>query len=121
VLDPDPYRRFLRRLEQAADRLAGRRLWHVNSTLEGGGVAEMLHFLLGYLAGAGIDTRWAVPEGNEDFFQVTKRLHHLLHGRPGDGRGLDPTVRGTYEQAMKETFAELQRRVDRLTNRMAAS
>jgi len=111
VLDPDPCRRFVRRLDQAADRLAGRRVWHVNSTQEGGGVAEMLHFLLGYLAGAGIDTRWVVLEGNEDFFQVTKRLHHLLHGRPGDGRGLDQTVRGTYEQTLKETLAELQRRV----------
>jgi trehalose synthase len=111
VLDPDPCRRFVCRLDQAADRLAGRRLWHVNSTEEGGGVAEMLHFLLGYLAGAGIDTRWLVLEGNEEFFQVTKRLHHLLHGRPGDGRGMDQTVRGIYEQTQKETLAELQRRV----------
>jgi hypothetical protein len=36
--------RFARRLNEAADRLAGRRLWRVNSTAEGGGVAEMLHF-----------------------------------------------------------------------------
>jgi trehalose synthase len=111
VLGRDGCRRFVRRLEQAADRFGGRRLWHVNSTGQGGGVAEMLHFLLGYLAGAGIDTRWAVLEGNEDFFTVTKRIHHLLHGRPGDGRGLDQTVRGVYEQTLKEALAELQRRV----------
>ena len=42
---------------------------------------------------------------------MTKRLHHLLHGRPGDGRGLDQTVRGIYEQTQKETLAELERRV----------
>ena len=111
VLEPEPARRFAYRLEQATDRLAGRRLWHVNSTEEGGGVAEMLHFLLGYLAGAGIDTRWVVLEGDEDFFQVTKRLHHLLHGRPGDGRGVDQTARGIHEQTQKETLAELQQRV----------
>jgi trehalose synthase len=111
VLEPEPSRRFARRLDQAAGRLADRRLWHVNSTAEGGGVAEMLHFLLGYLSGAGIDTRWLVVEGNEEFFQVTKRLHHLLHGRPGDGRGLDQSVRGLYEQTQKEALAELQRRV----------
>jgi trehalose synthase len=111
VLEPEPAHRFAHRLDQAADRLAGRRLWHVNSTEEGGGVAEMLHFLLGYLAGAGIDTRWVVLEGNDEFFQVTKRLHHLLHGRPGDGRGLDQTAQGIYEQTQKETLAELQRRV----------
>jgi hypothetical protein len=67
VLDPQQCRRFVRRLEQAADWFGGRRLWHVNSTEQGGGVAEMLHFLLGYLRGAGIDSRWAVLEGNEDF------------------------------------------------------
>jgi trehalose synthase len=111
LLDPDQYRRFVHRLAKAADRLAGRRVWHVNSTEQGGGVAEMLHFLLGYLAGAGIEARWVVLEGTEDFFEVTKRLHHLLHGRPGDGRGVDQTVRGIYEQTQKETLAELQRQV----------
>jgi trehalose synthase len=111
VLEPEPARRFAHRLDQAADRLAGRRLWQVNSTEAGGGVAEMLHFLLGYLAGAGIDARWVVLEGNEDFFEITKRLHHLLHGRPGDGHDLDRTVRGIYEQTQKQTLAELQQRV----------
>jgi trehalose synthase len=111
VLDPSRYRRFVHRLERAVDRLAGRRVWHVNSTEEGGGVAEMLHFLLGYLAGAGIDTRWAVLEGTGDFFTVTKRLHHRLHGRPGDGHDVDQVARGLYEQTLKETVAELRRQV----------
>ena len=47
----------------------------------------MLHFLVGYLAGAGIDARWVVLEGNQEFFAVTKRVHHLLHGQPGNGGG----------------------------------
>ena len=111
LLGPTQYRRFEHRLRQAAGQLAGRRLWHVNSTEEGGGVAEMLRFLLGYLVGAGIEARWAVLEGTGDFFEVTKRLHHLLHGRPGDGHGVDQTVRGIYEQTQKETLAELQRHV----------
>ena len=111
VLDADRCRRFVRRLEQAADRLAGRRLWQVNSTEQGGGVAEMLHFLLGYLAGAGIDTHWTVIQGNEEFFAVTKRIHHLLHGQPGDGNGLDQTARDVYEQPLEESLQELQQRV----------
>ena len=74
MLDPDACGRFLGRLELAAERLAGRRLWYVNPTEQGGGVAEMLPFLLGYLTGAGIDARWVVLEGNEEFFAVTKRL-----------------------------------------------
>jgi trehalose synthase len=71
-------------------------------------VAEMLHFLLGYLVGAGIDARWLVLEGNEEFFAVTKRLHHLLHGQPGDEGELDEPARDTYRQTLKETLAELQ-------------
>ena len=112
VLNPDDCRRFLGRLKVAAERLAGRRLWQVNSTEQGGGVAEMLHFLLGYLAGAGIDARWLVLEGNQEFFAVTKRLHHLLHGQPGDGRELDEPAQASYRQTLKETLGELEQRVE---------
>jgi trehalose synthase len=112
VLDPDSCRRFLARLELAAERLDGRRLWQVNSTEQGGGVAEMLHFLLGYLTGAGIDARWVVIEGNEEFFEVTKRVYHLLHGQPGDGGELDEPARASYWQTLKETLGELQQWVE---------
>ena len=112
VLEPEPARRFAHRLAQAADRLAGRHVWHVNSTEKGGGVAEMLHFLLGYLAGAGIEARWVVLEGTEDFFEVTKRLHHLLHGQPGDARELDEPARASFRQTLKEALGELQQRVE---------
>jgi trehalose synthase len=112
VLDPDSCRRFLDRLAKAAERLAGRRLWQVSSTEQGGGVAEMLHFLLGYLTGAGIDTRWVVIEGNQEFFEVTKRVHHLLHGQPGDEGDLDEPARASYRQTLKETLGELEQRVE---------
>jgi trehalose synthase len=112
VLDPEDCRRLLGRLARAAERLAGRRLWQVNSTEQGGGVAEMLHFLLGYLVGAGIDTRWVVIEGNQEFLEVTKRIHHLLHGQPGDERQLDEPAQASYRQTLKETLGELQPRVE---------
>ena len=68
-------------------------------------------FLLGYLAGASIDTRWVVLEGNEDFFAVTKRVHHLLHGQPGDGGELDEPAQASYRQTLKETLGELEQRI----------
>jgi hypothetical protein len=47
----------LARLEAAARAsralLAGRVVWNVNSTASGGGVAEMLRVLVGYIRGAG--------------------------------------------------------------------
>lgn len=65
--------------------MQGRTLWNINSTASGGGVAEMLQVLVGYAAGEGVDTRWLVVEGDAEFFAITKRLHHHLHGMPGDG------------------------------------
>ena len=45
----------------------------------------MLRGLVGYARAAGIDTRWLVVEGDAPFFALTKRIHNLLHGSPGDG------------------------------------
>jgi trehalose synthase len=92
---------------EAARRLAGRTWWHVNSTAQGGGVAEMLHPLLGYVRGLGINARWLVISGNPEFFSITKRLHHLLHGMPGDGGPLGDSERKTYEAVMTANLDDL--------------
>lgn len=61
--------------------LRGRTVWMVNSTEQGGGVAEMLPTMVGLLRDLGIACQWAVIESNEDgFFPLTKRLHNLIHG-----------------------------------------
>ena len=87
--------------------LEGRVFWHVNSTAEGGGVAEMLPSLLGYCRHFGIDSRWLVIGGNPAFFRITKRLHHGLHGEPGDGTPLDAEARRIYEETLEDNAAEL--------------
>ncbi len=93
--------------EAAKSRLRGREFWNVNSTAHGGGVAEMLHSLIPYARGLGIDARWAVIEGNEEFFRLTKRLHHALHGSRGDGSDLGDAQRAVYEAVAKENAARL--------------
>jgi trehalose synthase len=60
--------------------LSGRTVWNVNSTATGGGVAEMLRALLGYVLDAGVRTRWLVLDGDPLFFALTKRLHNAIHG-----------------------------------------
>jgi trehalose synthase len=56
----------------------------VNSTAKGGGVAEMLPRLISIMQELGIDVRWAVINSDQEpFFQLTKRIHNLIHG---DGR-----------------------------------
>lgn len=71
-------------------RIGDARVINVNTTDAGGGVAEMLHVLLPLACGAGINASWLVMEGDPDFFDITKRLHHRLHGKPGDGKALGP-------------------------------
>ncbi|MFI5027622.1 MAG: glycosyltransferase [Solirubrobacterales bacterium] len=75
----------------------GRAIWHVSSTMRGGGVAEMLRALLPYVRGAGIDTRWVVLRERAEFFELTKRIHNNLHGEPGDGGPLGAEQRKLYE------------------------
>lgn len=89
------------RAASVREALAGRSVIHVNSTEAGGGVAEMLHVLLPYARGGGIDARWVVVEGEPEFFAITKRIHHRLHGSLGDGGPL-----GEHEAAVLARVAE---------------
>ena len=109
VVGAEAYERALGVLERSRDLLAGRTVWHVNSTAEGGGVAEMLRSLLAYARGTGIDARWAVIEGQQEFFVITKRLHHSLHGSTGDGSPLGAQAARTYGNVLRpniEAFLE---------------
>jgi trehalose synthase len=89
-----------------------RRIWHVNSTAQGGGVAEMLRALLPYVRGAGVDTRWLVLPETDGFFGVTKRIHNRLHGHEGDRGELDDRAREAYEKALAWCAGELARLVE---------
>ncbi len=93
--------------ERAREQFAGRAIWHVNSTARGGGVAEILHSLLPYVRGVGVDTRWAVLHEEPEFFAVTKRLHNHLHEDPGDGGPLGEEERRLYESALRASAAQL--------------
>lgn len=83
------------------ERLRGRSVININTTAAGGGVAEMLHVLLGYTRGLGIDTRWLVVEGGPEFFEVTKRLHNHLYGGAGDGGQLGGEAHEIYERTLQ--------------------
>ncbi len=67
-------------LKRLGERMSGRSFLHVNSTKEGGGVAEILHRMVPLLASLGIDVRWEVIEGDEPFFDITKKIHNALQG-----------------------------------------
>ena len=87
--------------------LRGHSVINVNSTPAGGGVAEMLQVLLPLARGLGVDARWLVVEGDEQFFAITKRIHHQLHGSPGDGAGLSPEDARHYTAVMQRNWEAL--------------
>jgi len=65
-----------------AARLKGKTIQCVNSTAVGGGVAEILNRMIPLLNELGIVTKWDLIKGGEQFFNVTKKFHNALHGRP---------------------------------------
>ena len=77
------------RLVEAAENfrrgLNGRTIWNVSSTATGGGVAEMLRVLIGYVRDLDIPIEWRVISGDAEFFVITKRLHNQIHGEPAGG------------------------------------
>ena len=91
--------------------LQDRTVWMVNSTAVGGGVAELLRALLPYWLGAELDVRWAVIQARPAFFRLTKRVHNLLHGHPGDGGELGERERRIYEASLASNNVSLKRRV----------
>jgi trehalose synthase len=107
LLSPEAWTGLQATMETARSAFRGRVFWHVNSTPQGGGVAEMLESLVAYLRGAGIDARWSVIGGDDDFFHLTKRLHNQLHGSAGDGGPLGAAERRSYESALAPYRAKI--------------
>jgi len=111
VANADQMQRLAEMGPSMRTRMEGRANWHVNTTASGGGVAEMLRQHVAYGRGFGIDVRWAVISGGPDFFRITKRLHHALHGARGDGSPLGEKERGIYEETLRQNAVELDARV----------
>lgn len=77
-------RNTLEELRLLAAKLSGKVVQNVNSTFTGGGVAEILSRMVPLLGQLGVDARWNVIKGSNDFFEVTKKLHNALHGKKED-------------------------------------
>jgi len=75
-------------LQQLARPLQGLKVVHVNSTREGGGVAEILTKMVPLKRALGLEASWEVISGGPDFFATTKLFHNALQGAretPGEG------------------------------------
>jgi trehalose synthase len=86
------------KLRQVAADLQGARVVHVNSTREGGGVAEILFWMIPLLNELGLEASWEVIEGNPQFFNVTKSFHN---GLQGNNIPLSERMIKTYEKTLE--------------------
>lgn len=105
--------RFAATVADASAALAGRAVWNISATAAGGGVAEMLYTLPGYLRAAGVNARWLVLDGDEEFFTVTKLLHNAVHGL-GDPSGLGPGAHMIDQRALDRNLPALLDMIRRL-------
>ena len=106
-LRPDRAKEFRMLAETGRRRFGGRTVWNVSSTAAGGGVAEMLHRLVRYTKGAGVDSRWVVIDGSPEFFAITKRIHNRLHGETGDDGPLGEDERRVFQEVIADNAKPL--------------
>jgi trehalose synthase len=93
---------FLYRL---SERVQDRSFLHVNSTRFGGGVAEILSRLIPMLGELGLQPRWEVVTGEQEFFRATKAFHNALQGE-------EQVITDAMVEAYLETNRENAKRLD---------
>lgn len=96
-------------LRQLAAPLKGMKVVHLNSTREGGGVAEILSWLVPLKRELGLDAEWEVLDGDKDFYQCTKSFHNGLQGSPV---GIPPALLRAYERTNKENAERLRSKLE---------
>ena len=70
----------LQEIYELADVLKDKHILCINSTSQGGGVAEILKSTVFMINTLGIRLGWRTLHGSSDFFTVTKNIHNALQG-----------------------------------------
>ena len=68
-------------LQRLSDLVRGKRFLHINTLRYGGGMAEILRRLVPVMKAMGIQARWDVIAGTQEFTDVTRRIADGLQGQ----------------------------------------
>lgn len=96
-------------LRRLGRELRGARVLHVNSTRTGGGVAEILAWMIPLMNDLGLEATWETIQGDGPFFHVTKSFHNGLQGKDVV---LTKGMLATYEQTVAANDARLASALD---------
>ena len=75
-------RGLMAEIQRLAEMMEGKRVLHLSATAFGGGVAEINFTLVPLMRSAGLDVEWRIIHGEDEFFNVTKKIHNALQGSP---------------------------------------
>lgn len=96
-------------LRQLAFPLKGMNVLHINSTREGGGVAEILNRLIPLKQELEINAQWEVITGNKGFYKCTKKMHNSLQGSRDD---IPEDLLRNYEKVNLDNFERLRGKLE---------
>lgn len=104
VYEPVVGAQAVSQLRQLSKDLSGASVVHVNSTKLGGGVAEILHWMIPLMNDLDLNASWEVVEGSEDFYRTTKAFHN---GLQGVNVGLSQSMIDAYEDTLEANAGRL--------------
>jgi trehalose synthase len=96
-------------LRQLAYPLKGIKILHINSTKEGGGVAEILNRLIPLKRELGIDAEWEIITGDKGFYKCTKKMHNALQGNRDD---IPASLLKKYEITNQQNFEKIKSKLE---------
>jgi len=102
--EPIVGRSCLEELRMLAEKFSGKVVQIINSTFIGGGVAEILEHMVPLLNQLGVDVRWNVINGSNEFFEVTKKFHNALHGKH---EKISPQDFALFSEVTKQNLGEM--------------
>lgn len=103
TIDKNEYQAIL----NYAKKLKNLNVTHFNAVDKGGGVAEMLHTLVPLKNDIGLRANWRIIPPDNDFFQITKKIHNALQGNPKGLTSKEMNYYINYNRKMAEQMEKI--------------